>query len=313
MISPITLDALRTLDAIDRRGSFAAAAEELFRVPSAVSYTITKLEQDLGVEVFDRRRRRAELTPVGRLLLEQGRHILTATDELTAMARQAADGWEMELCIGVDSVLECTPIYDLIAAFQSVQPRTEVRLIEEVLGGTWDALHGERCDIVIGAEGTPPSSGFSVHTLGQVVFECVVAADHPLAQHPQPVPLSAIQDYPVVVVADSSRHLPARSSGLLDGRARMVVPSIERKIEAQIRGLGVGYLPRHRILDHLRAGRLVAITLSEPRAPQSLCMAWRNTHQGKGLTWFIKQLQQMHLDSERGLINTALPVPPFQE
>ena len=82
MYSPITLDALRTLDAIERRRSFAAAADELFRVPSAVSYTVSKLEEDLGVTLFDRSRRKAELTPVGRLILDQGRQILMATEEL---------------------------------------------------------------------------------------------------------------------------------------------------------------------------------------------------------------------------------------
>lgn len=107
MISPLTLDALRTLDAIDRRHSFAAAAEELHRVPSAVSYTINKLEEDLGVALFDRSRRKAELTAPGRLVLEQGRQILKATEELTALARQAADGWEVELRICIDSVLAC--------------------------------------------------------------------------------------------------------------------------------------------------------------------------------------------------------------
>lgn len=50
----ITLEALQTLDAIERRQSFAAAAEELHRIPSAVSYTINKLEEDLGVALFDR-------------------------------------------------------------------------------------------------------------------------------------------------------------------------------------------------------------------------------------------------------------------
>ena len=144
MFSPLTLDALRTLDAIDRRRSFAAAADELFRVPSAISYTINKLEADLGVTLFDRSRRKAELTPVGRLMLEQGRQILMATEELTALVKQAADGWEVELRIGVDTVLDCGPIYDLIEAFQAIQPRTEVRLIEEVLGGSWDALNAER-------------------------------------------------------------------------------------------------------------------------------------------------------------------------
>src|SRR6266545_839028 len=63
---PLSLDALTALDAIERRGSFAAAAAELHRVPSAITYQVQKLEQDLDVLLFDRRTHRAKLTPAGR-------------------------------------------------------------------------------------------------------------------------------------------------------------------------------------------------------------------------------------------------------
>lgn len=304
MYSPITLDALRTLDAIDRRRSFAAAADELFRVPSAISYTVSKLEEDLGVELFDRSRRKAELTPIGRLILEQGRQILIATEELTALAKQAVEGWETELRICIDSVLDCEPVFDLIQRFQIIQPHTEVRLTEEVLGGSWDALNAEQCDIVIGAEGDPPSQGFGIHVLGQVDLVFAVAAGHPLAKVAEPIPLSAIHDYPTVVVADSSRYLPVRSTGLLDGRSRIVVPSIEHKIAAQAKGLGVGYLPLHRIQRELSGGTLIGLALEEPRAPQSISAAWRITNKGKGLEWFISQLKQMTFDISDGLVTT---------
>ncbi|MDY0208300.1 MAG: LysR family transcriptional regulator, partial [Pseudomonas sp.] len=221
----ITLDALQTLDAIERRNSFAAAAEELHRVPSAVSYTINKLEEDLGVELFDRSRRKAELTAIGRMVLEQGRQIIKASEELTALVRQAADGWETEMRICIDSVLTCDPIYDLIEEFQRIQPKTEIRLSEEVLSGSWDALIDNRCDLVIGAEGSAPVPGYAMHSLGQVVFEFAVAAGHPLTQLPMPLPTSAIQHYPTVIVADSSQRLPTRSAGLLDGHSRIFVPS----------------------------------------------------------------------------------------
>ncbi|MFB1015408.1 MAG: LysR family transcriptional regulator, partial [Alteromonadaceae bacterium] len=69
MISPITLDALRVLEAIERKKSFAGAADELFRVPSAISYTISKLEDDLAITLFDRSKRKAELTPVGQMIV----------------------------------------------------------------------------------------------------------------------------------------------------------------------------------------------------------------------------------------------------
>lgn len=63
MKHPVTLEALEVLDAIDRKGSFAAAANALYRVPSAISYNVQKLEQDLGVVLFKREGRRSLLTP----------------------------------------------------------------------------------------------------------------------------------------------------------------------------------------------------------------------------------------------------------
>ena len=301
MYSPITIDALRILDAIDRRRSFAAAAEEMYRVPSAISYTVNKLEEDLGIELFDRSRRKAEFTSAGRLILEQGRQILVATEELTALAQEAGKGWETELRICIDSVINCEPVYDLIEQFQALQPRTELRLTEEVLGGSWDALNSEQCDLVIGAEGDPPSQGFGIYPLGQVEFVFAVASGHPLTGLQQPISLDMIRDYPTLVVADSSRYLPVRSTGLLDGSSRIAVSSIEHKIAAQVRGLGVGYLPRFRIKRELEEGRLVELALSESRPPRAISVAWRNTSKGRGLHWFIKQLQLMAFDQDAGL------------
>lgn len=307
MISPITLDALRVLDAIDRKHSFAAAAEALFRVPSAVSYTISKLEEDLGVALFDRSKRRAVLTPAGRLVLEQGRHILTATDELTRMVQTAAEGWELELRIAVDSVLDFAPVYALVAEFQTLQHRTELLLSEEVLGGSWDALNSQRCDLVIGAAGEAIPGGIVTQALGEVDFVFAVAIDHPLRMQPLPLSAEVIRSYPTVVVADSSRYLPARSTGLLDGRSRVVVPSIASKIEAQCRGLGVGFVPRHRIDAELIDGRLHILPLQEPRPPQAVSVAWRSANKGKALRWFVERLARMRFDGRRGLVDRDGP------
>ncbi len=82
MQSPITLEALHILDAIDRRGSFAAAANELDRAPSSLSYQIQKLEQDLDIIIFDRSGHKAHFTEAGKLILERGRAILQASEKL---------------------------------------------------------------------------------------------------------------------------------------------------------------------------------------------------------------------------------------
>lgn len=94
----LSLDALAALDAIARRGSFAAAAaEELHRAPSAVSYVVQKREQDLGLLIFDRSGHRAKLTPEGTELLREGRHLLRAAGEIEERRQRLARGWESEL------------------------------------------------------------------------------------------------------------------------------------------------------------------------------------------------------------------------
>jgi len=292
MNSPITLDALKVLDAIERRKSFAAAADELFRVPSAVSYTVNKLEEDLGVALFDRTKRKAELTPVGRLLIDQGRLILKATEELTHIAQQSANGWEAELRICIDSILIFQPIYKLIAQFQKAYPWINIKVSEEVLGGTWDSLVANNSDLIIGATGDPYSSEFNVETLGNIDFIFAVAKDHPLANEPSPISAQLIKQYSSIIVADSSRHLPTRSVGLLDGQTRITVPTVQKKIDAHLQGIGVGFLPIHRIKNEIKSGALLELQLANHENRSSeLSIAWRKDNHGKALAWFIEKIQ----------------------
>ena len=103
--SPISQESFEILDAIDRRGSFAKAAEELDKATSAISYEVSKLEEQLGITIFERQGRRSVLTPAGRLLLQEGRVILAATARLADQARELANGWEPRICIGVEATL----------------------------------------------------------------------------------------------------------------------------------------------------------------------------------------------------------------
>src|SRR5689334_19465165 len=92
----LSLDALQILDAIDRRGSFAAAGKELHKVPSTISYAVAKLEEDLDVQVFERQGPRVALTPAGAELLKEGRYLLKAAQDLEQRVRRVASGWETE-------------------------------------------------------------------------------------------------------------------------------------------------------------------------------------------------------------------------
>ena len=141
MHTAITIDALKVLDAIDRKGSFAGAANELFRVPSAISYTVQKLEEDLNVAIFDRTGHRAALTPAGRYLLEEGRTLLEAAENLAHTTRQVAQGWETRLRIGFNSLLPAECLFPAVKEFYELGVPVEVQLVGETIQGIVDATN----------------------------------------------------------------------------------------------------------------------------------------------------------------------------
>ncbi len=283
----ITLDALRVLDTIDRKGSFGAAAEALFKVPSALSYTVQKLEADLGITLFDRSKQRAQLTAAGRLLLDQGRQLLQAASAIEDAVQQLESGWETQLRIAKDAILPLTPLLQQIKAFNQLDKRVAITISEEVLGGTWDALITERCDLALGASGDLPKGIFEYRLMGEVEFVFAVAREHPLCLHKGPVDAAAISAFPTIVMADSSLNSPARSSGLLESRQIIRVANAAAKVHAQVMGVGVGFLPAHLIKAEITRGDLVILECSVPRPNIPLYMAWRKNSSGKALQWFI--------------------------
>jgi DNA-binding transcriptional LysR family regulator len=289
----LSLDALLVLDAIDRKGSFAAAADELHRVPSAITYTVQKLEEDLDVLLFDRRGHRAKLTAAGRELLSEGRHLLRAAGDLESRVKRVATGWEAELRIAYDDVIPVGGVLRRVDEFYGVTCPTRVRLLMEVLGGCWDALAADRADLAIGASGEgPPGGGYSVRELGSIEWVFAAAPGHPLASLPEPLKSKDILAHRAIVAADSSRNLPSRTLGLLSGQETLTVAHLHAKLQAQLLGLGAGNLPRYLAEREAAAGRLVIKRTEEARQESPLYLAWRTAHRGKALQWFVKRLQQ---------------------
>ena len=287
----LTLDALAVLDAIDRRGSFAQAADELHRVPSALTYTVQKLEDDLGVKVFDRSGHRAKLTPAGLELLKEGRHLLRIAADLESRVKRVATGWETELVIAVDAIISIAALYPIVARFYRNDCGTRLRLLSETLGGTWDALAGGRADLVVGASGDAPTGGgFASQPMGTMRFVFVVAPGHPLAALPEPLSAADILGHRAVAVADSARNLPPRTTGLLSGQDVLTVPTMQAKLDAHRMGLGVGFLPETLARTEAAAGRLVIREVAESKAELTALVAWRTANKGRALAWWIDAL-----------------------
>ncbi len=311
----LTPEALAMMDTIARTGSFAAAAREMGRVPSALTYSVRQLEDALDVLLFDRSSRQAVLTAAGLELLHEGRRLLQELDAIANRVRRIATGWESELTLAIDDAIARRALFDLVEAFYAEKiegggpPPTRLRLRVEVLAGTWESLMHGQADLAIGVPVQLASSNIICEPGGEMEFAFCVAPHHPLANLPEPLTASQIAEHRIIAVADSARLLTPITVGLLPGQDVLTVPSLATKLEALLRGLGCGSLPAPMVRRHVEAGRLVRKTTYEGHRVSRMHYAWRDTGHapGKALSWWIEKLrgtatQRALLEQHEGLL-----------
>ncbi|MFZ6771411.1 LysR family transcriptional regulator [Undibacterium sp. SXout7W] len=292
----LTLEALQILDAIARKGSFAAAAAALDKVPSAITYSIRKLEDDLDVLLYDRRGHKAKLTNAGEELLMQGRHLLNAAQELENRVKRAASGWEAEFRIVLDGVIRFDDLIPVIKEFERQGCGTRIRISQEILSGVWESMVSGRADLAIGAAYDGPDAirmqgEFQSRLLSDIEWAFVVAPDHPLASAAEPLEPTTIQAHRAIAVGDTGLTLPSITAGLLSGQDTLTVPSLSAKLSAQLAGLGCGHLPRRLALPYLQAGTLIEKQTIASRPIGNNRIVWRSANKGKALQWFLQKLQ----------------------
>ncbi|MFT5645287.1 MAG: DNA-binding transcriptional LysR family regulator [Janthinobacterium sp.] len=287
----LSLEALHIVDAIARSGSFAGAGKQLHRVPSTISYTVAKLEDGLGVLLFERHGPRVVLTRAGQELLKEGRYLLKAAQDLEHRVRRVASGWETELTIGIDSMFSALLIEPDVRLFCDVAQQTRLRIVQEALSGTWEALLERRVDLVVGAAGDGPAGGGYVsRPIGSVSFVFAVAPEHPLAQVAGALGRSELQHHLAIAVADSARTLAPRTVGLLLGQDTLTLPTMQDKLRYQLAGIGFGFLPEPCARAALQAGLLIEKMVQEPKPDEIFHLAWRSGESGAALAWWRERM-----------------------
>jgi len=301
----LTPDALVMMDTIARTGSFAAAARELGKVPSALTYSVRQLEEALDVLLFDRSSRQAQLTAAGHELLQEGRRLLQEMSSVANRVRRVAGGWEAALAISVEDILSAPTVFELVQAFYDDCPgpqeradgpaATRLRLRNDVLAGTWEALVTGQVDLAIGVSGEHANpGGIEIEPLGEVGFVFCVAPHHALAGATEPLTDDRLVVHRAVAVADTAQRLTPITVHLLPGQDVLTVPNMRAKLEAQLRGLGCGFLPEPMARAHLEAGHLVKKDTARATQAARLHYAWRAERGaaglGRALRWWLDQL-----------------------
>jgi DNA-binding transcriptional LysR family regulator len=291
----LTPEALTMLRTVAEQGSLAGAARALGLVPSALTYRVRQIEDGLDVLLFDRSARKAVLTDAGRELVSEGSRILADLEAVAHRVKRVATGWEPQLTIAVDSLISQRTVFELTEAFFALAPPTQLKLQRETLTGTLEALQTGQADLALGVVVEQANtSGLQSKPLGEVPFVFAVAPQHPLAALPEPLTDALIAQHRAVAVADSTRSGHGISLGLLVGQRVLTVSDMQAKLEAQLRGLGCGFVPQCLAQPYIEAGHLVPKRTERATRLSKVSYAWRagvrKAPVGKALAWWLQQL-----------------------
>jgi len=255
----VTLEQWRTLQAVVDHGGFAQAAEAMHRSQSSVSYTVGRMQEQLGVPLLRIDGRKAVLTEAGGVLLRRSRQLVTQAAQLEDLAHHMEQGWEAEVRLVVDAAYPNARLVHALTAFMPQSRGCRVRLREEVLSGVDEVLQEGIADLAISAYNIP---GYLGTELSAVEFVAVAHPEHALHRMNRELTFQDLESQLQVVIRDSGRQQP-RDVGWLGAEQRWTVGSLGTATTFVGSGLGFAWLPRHMIVRELQEGVLKPLPLNQ--------------------------------------------------
>jgi DNA-binding transcriptional LysR family regulator len=294
VLDGVTLDQIRTFIAAAEEGSFSAAGRRLKRAQSVVSLTLSNLERQLGVKLFDRGTRFPVLSDQGRALLADARAVAGDIELIKARAKSLAGGLEPELSVAVDVMFPVKRLTATVAAFQKRFPTMLLKFDVESSVVVEPVVDG-RC--VIGVVGswcvTPPQ--LTCEELLKSKTAMVVSRKHPLARYRGPIPATVVAKHVHLVHIDPADVAPAYGAAKRSTKVWML-SHLGAKLAFLRAGLGFGGLPIHMLEADLASGVLVQITFEDTPPPAyvlAMSAIYRtDSPPGPAGRWFIDHLKQ---------------------
>ncbi|MBY4723732.1 MULTISPECIES: LysR family transcriptional regulator [Burkholderia] len=258
------LDQLRAFVAVVEAGSFSGAARRLGRAQSVVSYAVASLEAQLGMPLFERGRRRPQLTAAGEVVLADARRLDMLMGQLQAKTAGLRGGVEAELSLAVDVMFPLPKLVEGMQAFAEAFPTVALNLAIEALGGVMKLVLDGGC--ALGISGPIPNwpDAIDATSMGAIELLTVAAPMHPLGLRDMPIPLSEAREHTQIVLTDRSKVTDGQSFGIHATRTWKVA-DLGAKHRLLLAGLGWGSMPMHLIEDDLQSGRLVPVQLADRR------------------------------------------------
>lgn len=284
-------DEIQVLKIIAKTGSFRKTASVLHRVPSAVSYTVKKMEEELGIPLFDRSSKHIKLTEAALYIINQGDWILHSINELKRNAIQLSTGIDRTFTIALNYIVNPKPIPQLLQLLNTQFPSTEFAVRTEVYNGAWDALYEGRADFVIGApQSAPWTDGVSSAYIGDISWRFVVSANHTLAQQDKLLSADELRPFPSIVVHDSSVALRPKKTWALNGQKIIYAADLNMVLSLIQAGVGIGFLPDNFVSEAIANGSVVSKNIVEHKQPVAVYYAWHSQRNSAILDFLLNTL-----------------------
>lgn len=270
----ISLKEWNTLLAVVRHDGFARAAEALHISQPAISYTIAKIEERLGISLLRQDGRRARITVIGQQLLMHVEPLVQQAVQVEAIARQLRENWRPEIRI---AVVEEFPCQLLVSAIRSFSGAT-VLVTEGTADFVQELLHKRQAELAIVRQLANSMRG---EPLIETDFVPVAHPGHPLFKIKRPLAEADLQQVVEISIEAAGSTLQ-----------RWHVSNFDTAEKALAERIGYGWLPRHQVQDALAAGRLAILPLaSYPR---------------RSLRFYLASLASRPVSDEAGRLMAAL-------
>lgn len=251
----MTYDQLVTLDAIVKHGSFKAASEFLHKSQPSLSMAIKKLEEEFGINLFNREGYRPTLTEEGSAFYQKSLVTLEKFNELETFAKELSMGVEAEINISIDAVCSLKNFSNTFQAFLEPHITTTLNLNVDMLEVLQHKLVNQEIDFAIGAlfeahpeiEALPFMTTEMVPVIASSFYENTNGTLDELKRHPQ------------VIVKSSATASKRKIFGAAKGMKQWFTTDMFMKEQLIINGLGWGRLPLHQVEEHIDNGKLSVV------------------------------------------------------
>lgn len=260
MLDSVSINQLRAFVAIADVGSFSGAARELRRAQSAISHAITALESALGVELFERNTRKAQLSPAGRSLLPDARAVISRTEEMKYRAVSIARTGVPQISIAVDVYFPRARLIDSLRTLQAAVPTAVINLRMTTMQGGENLVLDGTCSLAVVIADVPETNPSAIerHWLCETAMITVCGPTHPLAYSPDPISLEEFGRHIQLVVTDNQPGAEKTQMGVA-GKRQWLLNDLGAKHDLLKAGLGWGHMPAHLVSGDVADGTLVEL------------------------------------------------------